>query len=210
MTVNRRQIDRRTVLGTTSSGLALALAGCIGSDDDGDENGETAGDDTESAEDQSDTDNEDSSHLDEAVEFPADEACAVCGMAPADHPRWNAQLVHEDETRAYFCSSGCLLAYSVDPGHFEGPDSEIATAWATGYETGTLVEAEEASFVRVDDADHVDDIMQINPTPFADRSDAEAFVGQFDAYDQSDIITYGDFDRDLAELYRAQFFDSTE
>jgi copper chaperone NosL len=138
---------------------------------------------------------------------PEDEECAVCGMMPAEHPEWNAQLVHEDETRTHFCSSGCLAAYTVDPQRFDGPDSEIATAWATGYETGELVAAADASFVRVTNPDHVDDIMMMNPTPFADRSDAEAFVGQFDSYDETDIITYDEFDRDLAELYRAEFFD---
>lgn len=208
MTTKRSRIDRRTVLGTTGAGLVLALAGCVGGD--GGEDEET-GDGTDGDDGQSDTDDgEDGSQLVEAVEVPADESCAVCMMKPADHPDWNAQLVHDDETRAHFCSSGCLLAYTVEPGRFDGPDSAVARAWATGYESGTLVDAGEASFVRVANSDHVDDPMGMNPTPFAERSDAEAFVDEFEAYDENDILAFEDFDRALAEFYRAKFFESEE
>jgi len=47
--------------------------------------------------------------------------------------------------------------------------------------------------------------MMMNPTPFEDRADAEAFVGEFEKYDESDIIGFEDFDMDLATLYREKF-----
>ena len=212
MPLDRPQTDRRTVLGTAGTGLAFALAGCLGGDSDDTDNESAADGDDKTPDDGTDPNTSDGepSQLAEPVAFPAEASCAVCGMTPADHPEWNAQLVHADETRTYFCSSGCLLAYTVDPGRFDGPDSEIAHAWATEHGTETLVDAEAASFVRVNNADHVDDIMRMNPVPFADRSDAAAFVGEFDEYDESDIIGFEEFDRDLADLYRPQFFDSEQ
>lgn len=203
MAADHLRIDRRTVLGTAGAGLVLAVAGCLGEDDDPDDGNDGNGDPDDGTGDP----NDGAGQLSESAEFPADEECAVCNMVAADHPDWNAQLVHENEVRTFFCSSGCLVAYAVDPAHFDGPDNEVANAWTTGYETGELVDVAGASFVRVTDADHVDDIMMLNPIPFADRADAEAFVGEFAAYDQDDIVAFEAFDHDDAELYRGQFFE---
>lgn len=126
---------------------------------------------------------------------------------PAAYPEWNAQLAHEDGTRAFFDSSGCLAAYKSYTDRFGGPDSPLQNAWVTGYETGELLNASEAFFVRVTNPDHVDDVMMRNPTPFADRSDAAAFVEKFEAYSEDDIITFDEFDRDLAMLYRKKFIE---
>lgn len=213
MDSDRPHIDRRTVVGLLGTGTVVALAGCAGTDDEADDGGETDddgdGDTTTDDDGDSDTttDDEDTVSLDEPTEFPEGEECAVCNMIASDHPEWNAQLAHEDETRAYFCSSGCFLAHYVDPGRFDGPDAAIEAGWVTGYETGELLAAEEASFVRVTDSDHVDDIMMMNPTPFADRTDAERFVAEFDEYSDADIIGVDAFDVELAKLYRGRFFD---
>ena len=187
-------VDRRTVVGTIGTTAAVALAGCSAGDDAGD--GGT------------DSDNETTADLGSAAAVPDGEACAVCNMVAAEHPTWNAQLVHEDRTRSFCCSSGCFAAYYADPARFDGPTAAIANGWVTGYETGELVPAEAASFVRVTDADHVDDIMRMNPTSFADRADAEAFVEGFEAYDDADIIQLDAFDQELAVLYRPQFFET--
>ncbi|SIR73154.1 nitrous oxide reductase accessory protein NosL [Natronorubrum thiooxidans] len=196
---------RRTLLSSIGIGTAVGLAGCLGGDESEpeDTDDETAdngnGDDT-------DGDGDGDLELEEAASFPDDQECAVCSMTAADHPDWNAQAVHADGHREYFCSSGCLAAYYAAPEEFGGPDSEIEGVWVTDFETGELIDGTDASFVRVTDPDHVDDIMMRNPTPFADRADAEAFVDEFDAYDEDDIITLEEFDMELAELYRSQFF----
>lgn len=196
MSPDRCQLTRRTVLGIAGASIA-AVAGCVGGDDTSDSTG--------SEETPSPTD--ESAALDEPTAFPADEECAVCGMMVAEHHDWNAQLAHEDGTRTYFCSSGCLSAYYVDPQRFDGPQSEVTHAWVTDYATGDLVEAADAHFVQVSDPDHVDDIMKMNPAPYADRADAEAFVDNFEAYDSDDIISLAEFDMELALQYRRPFFE---
>ena len=190
----RKHLDRRTVVGTLGMTAAVALAGCSAGDDTGDGAAETGEGST--------------ADLESAVAFPDGEGCAVCNMVAAEHPTWNAQLVHEDGTRSFFCSSGCFAAYYVDPARFDGPASAVENGWVTDYETGELCPAETAYFVRVTETDHVDDIMRMNPTPFADRADAEAFVDSFEAYGDNDIIQLDAFDQNLAVLYRPQFFES--
>ena len=213
MSYDRSRVDRRTVLGTLGTGTIMALAGCTGNgDDDADGSDDDSGTQDGTEPDESDGADGDggTEQLDAPVEVPDEEPCAVCNMVAAEYPDWNAQLVHEDEERAFFCSSGCLSAYYADPTVFDGPDSPVAGAWVTGYESGELVDAAEAHFVRVTDADDVDDIMMMNPTPFANREDAEAFVGEFEKYGEEDIIGFEDFDMDLAMLYRAKFFEDSE
>jgi len=200
------QPNRRAVIGTTVSGVAFALAGCVGdADTGGADNQSDSGEDVD--------DGQQPAQLDSPTEFPDGQECAVCNMVTPEYPEWNAQLVKEDGTRVYFCSSGCLLAYTVDPEHFGGDNSEIANVWVTDYETGDLINGQESYYVRVQDSNHVDDIMMKNPTPFADLDDAEAFVdelnNEFEAqYDKdTDIITFSEFDMELAMFYRDQFFE---
>lgn len=225
MSYDGSRVDRRTVLGTLGTGTIIALAGCTGNGDDGadgddgsdgndgsgtdgdgtDPNGTDDGTD-EGESDGTDADEGDGAEqLDGPAEVPDGEPCAVCNMIAAEYPDWNAQLVHEDDERAFFCSSGCLSAYYADPTAFEGPDSPVAGAWVTGFESRELVDAAEAHFVRVTSADDVDDIMMMNPTPFENREDAEAFVAEFEKYDEEDIIGFEDFDMELATLYREKF-----
>ncbi|WIV67750.1 nitrous oxide reductase accessory protein NosL [Natrialbaceae archaeon AArc-T1-2] len=206
-------VDRRRVLGAIGIGTAVGLAGCLGDDDepeetDDEEVDDEAGDEEVDDEvtDDEETDDEDAEPaLDEPAEFDGTE-CAVCGMAPAEHPDWNAQLVHETGTRAYFCSSGCMAAYYPDPLEFGDCEAPIENVWVTCF-GGELVDGAEAYYVRVTDPDHVDDIMMINPTPFAEREDAEGFVDDFEEYDDEDIITLEDFDEDLAMTYREDHFE---
>jgi len=202
--------NRRTVIGTTATSVALALAGCAGDSANGDG---TSGD-TESQSDNGEPADADQqvAQLDSPTDFPDGEGCAVCNMVTPDHPEWNAQLVKERGTRVYFCSSGCMSAYTADPEHFGGDDEEIENVWVTDYETGELIDGQESHYVRVKDSNHVDDIMMKNPTPFAERSDAEAFINELndefaaDYEHNSDIITFDEFDMELAMFYRGQFF----
>lgn len=196
---------RRGLLSITATGMLAGLAGCASDDesaaegDEDDTDGEPAADTDEGGDDASPE-----TSLNEPVAFPEDAECPVCGMMPADHSKWNAQLVHEDEHREFFDTSGCLAAYVAYTDRFGGPDSELAASWVTGFETGELIDATDAFFVRVSDPKHVDDIMGMNPTPFAERSDAEAFIDEFEEYSEEDIIRFSDFDKELAEFYRGQ------
>ena len=187
--------DRRTVLRTAATGMTLAIAGCMGQTEPAAEGNTTDGESTD-----------DSEVATQPAAIPGDANCEVCNMVAADYPAWNAQLTHDTGDDAYFCSSGCLAAYTADPPRFDGPDAPIDTAWVTEYETESFIQADTAFFVRVRDPDHVDDIMMKNPTPFASREDAVAFTESFEAYDDSDIRRFSDFDMELAMFYRGRFF----
>jgi len=212
MSPSPNHVDRRTLLGALCG--AVALAGCIGdeTDDTGDETDDTGNelDDPDDTDDSSD-DGEEVEALDEPTEFPQDEPCVVCEMIAEEYPEWNAQLVTAGGTRVYFCSSGCLLAYYVDPEHFDGEDELVENVWVTAYDTGELIDGRESYYVRVEDSDHVDDIMMMNPTPFSAREDAEAFIDELnDEFDagynhDADVITFDEFDMELAMHYRARF-----
>jgi len=142
---------------------------------------------------------------------PDDASCAVCNMVPANFPDYNAQLTVEGDGRVFFCSSGCLGAYYVDPGHFE-PSHEGATfagLWVHDHGTKELIDATAAWFVRETNADRVDDPMQRNPLPFADRADAEAYVAEYDDLTDADLLQLADFDMELATFYRGRFFDTS-
>ncbi len=216
MPSERWKPTRRTFLGTTMSGTAIALAGCTGDADGGnDTNEDTVNEPEDSDLDDSEPEDEDQQveQLDSPAEFPDGEECAVCNMVTPDYPEWNAQLVGTDGTRVYFCSSGCMSTYIADPEHFGGDDEEIENVWVTDYETGELIDATESYYVRVKESSHVDDVMMKNPTPFTDRDGAETFIDElndgFDAdYDRdADVITFDDFDMDNAMFYREQFFE---
>ncbi|AFZ74299.1 nitrous oxide reductase accessory protein NosL [Natronobacterium gregoryi] len=201
---------RRRVLGSIGIGTAVSLTGCLGDGEsterDEDDNSEEVDEQINDGPEQDDGDEETL----EQVEFPDGEECGICNMVVGEHPDWNAQLVHDDGHREFFCSAGCMAAYYGAPAEFGGPDAEIDGVWVTDFETGELIDASEASFVRVADPDHVDDIMMRNPTPFADRDDADAFVDEFEEYDEDDIIELSAFDRELAEFYRSGFFEDDE
>ncbi len=199
----RYLVDRRRVLGAIGAGAAVGVAGCLGGGGD-DEDGEN-GADGDDADDGDDGDGGDAEQTFEPTEFPDDEECAVCNMTAAEYPDWNAQLVHENEDRAYFCTSGCMSTYYAVPDEFDAPDSEIAGVWATDFETRELVDGTEAYYVLETDPDRIDDPMMRNPAPFADRDDAVAYVDEYDDLTEDDIVRIEDFDRDTAEMYRERF-----
>jgi|GEM_PF-977326 len=153
------------------------------------------------------------SNADEAVEptdVPSDANCAVCNMVPAEYPEWNAQLLHDDSTRTYFCTPGCLTTYYVVPEQFGAPDAPITGAWVHDFETRDLIDAFQASFVLETDPDRVEDPMRLNPLPFMDESDATVYVEQYDDLDDDTVISIDEFDMDIAELYRGQLLDGNE
>ncbi|MFA9418070.1 CHRD domain-containing protein [Natrinema sp. HArc-T2] len=146
----------------------------------------------------------------EPTDVPSDANCAVCNMVPAEYPEWNAQLVHDDSTRAYFCTPGCLTTYYVVPEQFGAPDASITGAWVHDFETRDLIDAFQASFALETDPDRVADPMRLNPLPFVDESDATAYVKQYDDLDDGDVVSIDKFDQDTAELYRGQLLERNE
>jgi len=143
--------------------------------------------------------------LDEPLAVPEDARCPVCEMRSANFPDWNAQAVHEDGTRAFTCTSGCLVTYYVFPDRFAGTDAPVAGVWVTDFETSEIVDGATAHYALETDSDRVDDPMRLNPAAFADRADAEAYVDAVDYLTTEDIVGLDAFDRELVTQYRSRF-----
>jgi copper chaperone NosL len=220
---------RRRLLAASAAVLGTSLAGCLGNDGGGDGGSTPAaqqttttepatateqsttseratGDDQPSTTDPGTTD-EQPPGPDEAVEpVPADAKCAVCQMAPAKYPDWNAQATHEDGDRAFFCSPGCLVSYVAIPGHFaEGHSrSDLAGVWARDVDSSALVDATAAHWVLERDAERIDAPMMRNPLPFDTEDGALAYVDRYDDRTAHDVVGLDVFDVALARTYRAR------
>jgi len=142
-----------------------------------------------------------------AVAVPDDARCAVCEMKAANFPEWNAQAVHGDDTRAFFCTSGCATTYYAVTDQFAETDAEIAGLWVRDLNSRDLVDGTTAYFALETDADRLDDPMRVNPAPFETRSDAVAYVDESDALTEDDIVELNAFDRPLAEQYRGRLIE---
>ncbi len=123
-------------------------------------------------------------------------------MGVVDYSERNAQVAHESGDGMTFCSSGCLVAYLVAPDHFDGPDSEIAGVWTTDFDTGDLIDAEEAYFALEHDERRADDPMGVDPRVYAEEELALEYVDQYDDLNEDDVITYDEIDEDVADIYR--------
>ncbi len=142
-----------------------------------------------------------------AVEVPDDARCAVCEMKAAKFPEWNAQAVHADETRAFFCTSGCATTYYAVTGQFAETDADIAGLWVRDLNSRELIDGMAAYYALETDVDRLDDPMRVNPAPFEARADAVDYVGESESLTEDDIVELTAFDRELAAQYRGQLLE---
>jgi len=200
----RSDWNRRRVLGAVAGAGALGVAGCVGDDSDVDqepdpeEETDPGGDDE-----QEETDPREDGEFD-AVGFPDDGECAVCNMIAAEYPEWNAQLVHESEERAYFCSPGCLVTYVPHIELFDGPDTPIEGAWVSEFEAERLIDAVEAYWVYEQDRERQEFPMPMgSPLPFGDEDAATVYIDDHESLTVDDhLLRWEDLDEDVAEFYR--------
>ena len=143
----------------------------------------------------------------QAVDVPDDARCAVCDMKAANFPEWNAQTVHTDDTREFFCTSGCATTYYAATDEFAETDADIAGLWVRDLESRELIDGMSAYYALETDSDRLDDPMRLNPAPFANREDAVAYVDEVDTLTEADIVELSAFDRDLASQYRGRFLE---
>ncbi|WP_324664422.1 nitrous oxide reductase accessory protein NosL [Haloarcula sediminis] len=143
----------------------------------------------------------------EAVAVPEDARCAVCEMKAANFPEWNAQAVHADDTRAFFCTSGCATTYYAVTEQFAETDTDIAGLWVRDLNSRALIDGTTAYYALETDADRLEDPMRVNPAPFGAREDAVTYVAEVDSLTEDDIVELTAFDRALAERYRGQLLD---
>ncbi|MDS0477669.1 nitrous oxide reductase accessory protein NosL [Natrinema sp. 1APR25-10V2] len=189
-------LERRSLLRAVGAGAAGGVAGCLGggpsaNGSDGDSDGSPPQVYEPTME-----------NVDEGpFEFPEGHGCAVCSMPATDYPGRKGQLVHENGLAAVFDSPGCLFAYKVS----STPDSPIAGAWTTDYETGSLIDATAAHFVLITDEQAAEDPMGIDPRPFAAREDATAFLEEWTAEELTEddvIVGLEPVDMEIAAIYR--------
>lgn len=127
----------------------------------------------------------------EPVAYPEHENCRVCRREPARYPEWNAQILHADGTRAFFCTSGCMIPYYTSPESFAAPDSDVAGVWATDYETGETIDSFDAYYV-YDGHRYVEGDVPAgrNHLAFSDEERAEAFVESHDEIVDYDLLRF--------------------
>ncbi|WP_324761072.1 nitrous oxide reductase accessory protein NosL [Haloarcula sp. GH36] len=142
-----------------------------------------------------------------SLEVPDDAQCAVCEMMAANFPEWNAQAVHADDTRAFFCSSGCATTYYAVTEQFAETDADITGLWVRDLNSRDLIDGTDAYYALETDTDRFDDPMRVNPAPFASREDAVSYVAETDSLTGDDIVKLTAFDRTLAEQYRSQLIE---
>lgn len=184
-------LERRRLLAGLGAGTIAGLAGCVGGDDDEDDELEDR------------TFEPNVEHPgDEPIEFTDDQHCVVCNMTPSDYPNRKSQLAHENGEGAVACSPGCFAAYYAAT----ASDSEIVGAWTTEIDSGNLIDATDGYFVLVTEEDPADAHMGGDPRPFARYGDAVDFLEEWDAEELSeedDVVELEGIDRDVAMIYRA-------
>lgn len=174
--LKRRRLLAAAGCATAATGLTGCLSSTQGAEGDG-----SAGDEEDGGDDHDSVD-----LVNEPVEYP-DQTCDVDARNVKEHPGWNAQILHEDGERAFFCTSGDMGAYYVSPKAFGVSEADIAGVWVTDHDTGETIDGTEAYYVFVADSDKVDMPAGRNPVPFAERERAEEFVGGLEGVGGSSI-----------------------
>jgi len=174
-------LRRRRLLAAAGAGAATCATGCLGSTEG------AVGDEGEKKDSDGENETAKADLRMEPVEYP-DKTCAVDARNVREYPGWNAQILHTDGKRAFFCTSGDMGAYYALPNAFGGSDAEIAGIWVTEYETGETIDGKDAYYVFASDPTAVDMPAGRNPIPFAERERAAEFVGSSDELRGSDIV----------------------
>ena len=169
-------LKRRGLLAAAGCATAAGLTGCLGSTQGAEGGGDSGSGGTGES---NDKEAETVDFEKEPVEYP-DQTCDVDARNVRDHPGWNAQILHEDGERAFFCTSGDMGAYYTSPRAFGVSEADIAGVWVTDYDTGETIDGTDAYYVFIADPTLVEMPAGRNPIPFAERDRAEEFVAGFD------------------------------
>ncbi|THF61035.1 hypothetical protein E6O51_11490 [Pseudothauera rhizosphaerae] len=80
---------------------------------------------------------------------PAEVRCPVCGMYPARHPQWAAQIIFADGAAHFFDSPVGLFIFLEDTERYdpERKADTVAALYVTDFAAGGWIPAREARFV---------------------------------------------------------------
>jgi len=83
------------------------------------------------------------------MEIPENATCGKCGMYPARYPRWQSQIIFNDDTMTPFDGCKCMFNFIFAMDKFDQKHSpnDIAVAWVKDFNTGKWLNAEDASYV---------------------------------------------------------------
>lgn len=87
--------------------------------------------------------------LRQPMEIPENATCGKCGMYPARYPRWQSQIIFNDDTMTPFDGCKCMFNFIFAMDKFDQKHSpnDIAVAWVKDFNTGKWLNAEDASYV---------------------------------------------------------------
>ncbi len=193
-------MNRRRFLGSVA-GITV-LGGCLGDDEESDTDSQNGGDDSTPRL----VEDESFPPVSEPATVPPEPLCGVCNMTPADYPHSNAQVVHQDESRQFFCTPGCLATYSVATASLAETDAPIENEWARDTSHESLVDAHDLHWVLDTNPDRGIDPMR-NPLPYEDHDDALAWVDDHEDLSEDDIVTFDEITVADAEEYRAFYME---
>ena len=105
----------------------------------------------------------------------AEATCPVCGMYPARYPKWQIQLIFNDNQMRAFASGKDLFTYYLNIADYENEytQDDIAVIYVKDFNQGTWIDAKEAYFVVGSEKSGP---MGKEIIPFGTDKDAEHFI----------------------------------
>ena len=112
--------------------------------------------------------------VNQPMEIPENATCGKCGMYPARYPRWQSQIIFNDDTMTPFDGCKCMFNFIFAMDKFDQKHSknDIAVAWVKDFNTGKWLNAEDASYVV---GSNIMGPMGKELIPFADQAAAMKF-----------------------------------
>jgi copper chaperone NosL len=101
------------------------------------------------------------------------DACTVCGMPPANHPKHNCQILAMDDSTLHFCSTQCMVNFNTDQSKYVKAPIKTKMSWVTLYSDG-MYESAVGSYYVV--GSQVNGPMGKEAIPFKFKNNAEEFV----------------------------------
>lgn len=129
---------------------------------------------------------------------PPDARCPVCGMYPARHPKWAAQLIFEDGAAHFFDSPVDLFIFLAAPGQFDAAraNAVVGAMHVSDFSGAGWLDARSASFVMGSAARGP--MRGADLPAFGERAAAQAFAAQHGG----EVIGFGQIDTDTVVKLR--------
>lgn len=83
------------------------------------------------------------------VEIAPNTSCGRCGMYPANYPRWQSEIIFNDDSMTPFDGCKCMFNFlfamnKFDPAHSR---DDVAVAWVKDFNSGAWINGADAYYV---------------------------------------------------------------